>query len=555
MQWLAFGRRTATSQRKEGREEKRHRFSRSGRPRNLSWPVEKRSIQSSAQLLPELFAMDVVRPRSRSPPWRRPPPPLQSPGLGRKPDYYVGTLPSINYLDMEKIKREASEYSPRNPSTTMPAPLQISQLHMYSGPPPPYSYPSSTASSVLGLTGYISPPGSRRTSDDDKEPQAALRQQSLPSIHEALGKDQALLYSSGPPSIVPPAQTSVPVSVHTPTTPVSRSHPDAVLLGPPNPYASSAQPLPYNHEPSDRRAQQAHRKGSQGDDPPLRSSRFATHDLSSQPVDYTAISSPPVRPSPLPMQHQNSSPTYNSVTPHASSVLPQPAYYGQPAYSYPPQMASVLSYQNQGAQPGAWRTDGTETDRAEEIRKAASKRSPPSGHHGGQHYGESVKRHLDIFDLETSLNEVIGQIAMLMDHAKCFAQIADGSGRALDFSRHYGQRAHQASRTGPLPSSLPTLGEVDDMARRQTHVLDSLARIREVIITQQHALAEQRSRDEASKVSSEYGDDGTSYSDKGEGGGGFAGADAKKRRGVRFMPYESSRTNIPIAQCTTWTLS
>ena len=493
--------------------------------------------------------MDVVRPRSRSPPWRRPLQPLQSPGLGHKPDYYAETLPSINYLDMEKIKREASEYSQRKPPTTvpaMPAPLQTSQLHMYSGPPPPYSYPSSTASSVLGLTGYISPPDSRRTSDDDKDSQAALRQQSLPSIHEALGKDQPLLYSSGPPSIVPPTQTSVPVSVHTPTTPVPRSHPDAVLSGPPNPYASSAQPLPYNHEPSDRRAQQVPRKSSQGEDPPLRSSRFATHDLNSQTVDHTTISSPnpAVRPKPLPMQHQNSSPMYNSVMPHATTVLPQPAYYGQPAYSYPPQSASILSYQNQVAQPTAWRTDSTEIDRAEEMRKAASKRSPPSGHHGGQHYGESVKRHLDIFDLETSLNEVIGRIALLRDHTKHFVQIADGSGRALDFSRHYGQRAHQASRSGPLPSSLPTLGEVDDMVRRQTHVLDSLARIREVIITQQHALAEQRSRDEANKVSSDYGEDGTSYSDKGDGGGGFAGADAKKRRGVCFMPFDSDRTNL-----------
>lgn len=36
------------------------------------------------------------------------------------------------------------------------------------------------------------------------------------------------------------------------------------------------------------------------------------------------------------------------------------------------------------------------------MRKAASKTDPLTG----QTYGESVKRHLDIFDLETSLNEV-----------------------------------------------------------------------------------------------------------------------------------------------------
>lgn len=55
----------------------------------------------------------------------------------------------------------------------------------------------------------------------------------------------------------------------------------------------------------------------------------------------------------------------------------------------------------------AWRSDGLEIDRAEEMRKAASKTNCLTGQ-TGQTYGESVKRHLDIFDLETSLNEVSG---------------------------------------------------------------------------------------------------------------------------------------------------
>ena len=36
------------------------------------------------------------------------------------------------------------------------------------------------------------------------------------------------------------------------------------------------------------------------------------------------------------------------------------------------------------------------------MRKVAPKGSPG----GSQHYGESVKRHLESFELETSLNEV-----------------------------------------------------------------------------------------------------------------------------------------------------
>ena len=83
-----------------------------------------------------------------------------------------------------------------------------------------------------------------------------------------------------------------------------------------------------------------------------------------------------------------------------------------------------------------------------------------------------------------------------------------------------------------LPSVLPSLSEIDDMLRRQSRVLESLSRIKEVVITQQHALAEQRNRDEANKVSSDYGEDGSGYSDKADGAGGFAGPDSKKRRGV-----------------------
>ena len=71
------------------------------------------------------------------------------------------------------------------------------------------------------------------------------------------------------------------------------------------------------------------------------------------------------------------------------------------------------------------------------------------------------------------------------------------------------------------------------MIRRQNRVLESMMRIREVVIAQQHAIAEQRSREEASKAHpTDYGDDHGPYQEKTEGGGGFAGPDPKKRRGV-----------------------
>ena len=72
----------------------------------------------------------------------------------------------------------------------------------------------------------------------------------------------------------------------------------------------------------------------------------------------------------------------------------------QAPFSYPSSSANIPSYPHAALQPPTWRSAGSEIDRAEEARRAASKGSPK------MKYGESVKRHLEIFDLETSLNEV-----------------------------------------------------------------------------------------------------------------------------------------------------
>ncbi|KAL9014686.1 MAG: hypothetical protein Q9173_000658 [Seirophora scorigena] len=158
-----------------------------------------------------------------------------------------------------------------------------------------------------------------------------------------------------------------------------------------------------------------------------------------------------------------------------------------------------------------WRCPEGENERVEDYRRNPMKEAlvKPS-------YGEAVKRHLDNFDLETSLNE-----------------IAEGSGRALDFCKHYGSRAHQAQRSGPVPGSMPTLAECDDLMDKQRRVLESMQRIKEVVVAQQHALAEQRNYENSYKPSAEPDDEGANFHDKREGGGGFAGAEAKKRRGSR----------------------
>jgi hypothetical protein len=82
------------------------------------------------------------------------------------------------------------------------------------------------------------------------------------------------------------------------------------------------------------------------------------------------------------------------------------------------------------------------------------------------------------------------------------------------------------------PASIPSLGEVDDLMKQEIRVAESLTRIREVVVNQQAALVEQ-AQDPRYKAMNGYDHEGpNSYHDDAKGGGGFAGSDPKKRRGV-----------------------
>ena len=89
------------------------------------------------------------------------------------------------------------------------------------------------------------------------------------------------------------------------------------------------------------------------------------------------------------------------------------------------------------------------------------------------------------------------------------------------------------------------------MIRQQNKVLDAMSRIRDVICKQQQALVEQRNYDQQNyKAAPSETDENesSSYIDKVEGSGGFAGADAKKRRGKAAPPgrcHSCNRAETP----------
>lgn len=126
-------------------------------------------------------------------------------------------------------------------------------------------------------------------------------------------------------------------------------------------------------------------------------------------------------------------------------------------------------------------------------------------------YGESVKRHLESFDLEASLNEM-----------------AEGAGRITDFSKIYRQRAHENQRIGMTPQSMPRLEEVDDMLKHSERIQISLQRMREVVFNHQASIVEPP---QYPRMNGYEHDAQSNYGEDTKGAGGFAGPDPKKRRG------------------------
>lgn len=79
------------------------------------------------------------------------------------------------------------------------------------------------------------------------------------------------------------------------------------------------------------------------------------------------------------------------------------------------------------------------------------------------------------------------------------------------------------------------------MIQRQSEVLDCMKRIKNVIdAQQQEALKQRLSQEQRYNAVNDYDDEISGPYDKLEGAGGFAGGDAKKRRGVCRMREPSA---------------
>lgn len=272
-----------------------------------------------------------------------------------------------------------------------PAPL-LSPTNMYPGQQSPFSYSTSTHNAAPP-PGYISPPDSRRALEEDKE-RISQQRQSLPSIHEALGNESPLPYPGPPTSVAPTQQTQHPP----PRAPSLVSRPGGEApQGPPNPFSNGASTGPFMRDSTYQQPQ------LQGDvsrstigsvntrdsrNPSLQS--LASSNKSPTQSAKTGITS---------ISGSQHSSGYEYSAPGSAGGVTSPNGYGpihhtfpfqsQPppgAPSYPTSHYDTRPYMAPSWKPGV----------GEPIRP------PISGHP----YGDSVKRHLDIYDVESSLNEV-----------------------------------------------------------------------------------------------------------------------------------------------------
>ncbi|KNG45460.1 glutamate-cysteine ligase [Stemphylium lycopersici] len=444
-------------------------------------------------------------------------------------------LPSINHMDADRVKRGEVEYQRKHSAAPMPSPL-----HPYAGSSHLHSnHQSSVASTVPGsLGGLLSPPESRRTSGDERETQRATARQSLPSIHEALGgSEQPLSY---PATVPPPSSiTSAPQHYHPSSAAPSPAEQRPRQYPPDLQHAGQGPSNPFSHPRSPYLASSAPQAGPPPPPAPVHTESLPRPPFSDPRPPYSTPQHNPKLPSLHPIKTAQSpppsatrpNPPYSSYPPPASnyeSSAPQSAgpmnhqqHYPHYPPSYPssapsastpnsayPPSASTYSAPPRYA-PQSWQ-DNSEMARLEEKKIGRSSLAP---------YGESVKRHLESFDIDASLNEM-----------------ADGSGRISEFSKIYRQRAHENQRIGMTPQSMPRLEEVDEMLKQAERIQMSLQRMRDVVLNHHQASIVEPTQDPRYRPMNGYDDSGSNYGDDTKGMGGFAGGDNKTRKRGRAAP-------------------
>lgn len=456
-------------------------------------------------------------------------------------------LPSINHLDSDSVKQHVHDF----PYKQQPVPTPRSaSIHHYTSPPSHHPHtnhqPPPASAPPASLAGLLSPPQRpAMSSEQEKDSHPSTLGHSLPSIHEALGSEQPPSYPSTVPppsalaSAAPPPPHPIPTSLA--TSPVEcRPHPLPSTLharqGSSNPFSHSRTPYlafsaPQAQVPPPPPPPPPHSQNEPMAHPPVSDS----HPSYSTPQEKPKL--PTLHPlntsqSPSIQADRRNTPYSSYPTPSAHYEIPAPPsansgpqHYPYAHYShYSPQSAPSTHAPNPvypqstprfstppRYQPPVWREAKSDLAHLEEKKIHRTSLAP---------YGDSVKRHLESFDLEASLNEM-----------------ADGAGNIAEFSKVYRQRAHENQRIGMTPQSMPRLEEVDDMLKQSERIQMSLQRMRDVVFSHQQASLVETPQDPRYRSTTGYDPDSASnYGDDNKASNGFANGDGKTRKRGRAAP-------------------
>ena len=228
---------------------------------------------------------------------------------------------------------------------------------------------------------------------DDK---ASGLRQSLPSIQEALGGDSTMPFSAS--NIVPALPATSRSTQQAPSFGAGQSLPEAPS-GPPNPFSQG----PLAGLPTEA-------------DPYL--ARSVKHQECPSEQDRSKASFPSINTAePIPA----SSHTFDTSSPNSRSVHPLPSvpYQQSPhlnnygpssdlSSSQIPPYRSPYTYSTEGSNPPSSTFQPVpDYSRFNPAFKFGERKPSIPRSHPVQPYSDSVKRHLDIFDVEVALNEVI----------------------------------------------------------------------------------------------------------------------------------------------------
>ncbi|KAI9644161.1 hypothetical protein NHQ30_007514 [Ciborinia camelliae] len=439
-----------------------------------------------------------------------------------------GILSIMNREHIERINTD-TRYIHSNPMAA-PTTASPASAHYSNGAPYSAGWPGSSH------TGLISPPESRRTSNDKAPPlplqNNTAHRQSLPSIQEALsststkpGPYASPVSASAPPShpqipytqsqVLPPPRTyeqggsfqssqsrqpSPPVPIQPP--PFSRPDLDARSFAEPKRqpllHPSIPQPPPANSYAAPRYEAPRYEQGPRGTE------RFIERSMN----EYG-------QPSPLHNQHPYGNAPAQPIHPsHPPPHAPHGQGYPQP--HHPPRDDRDLS----GAGYKNYKTQN-------------------------EPFNQGLKRQLEVWDVDNNLAQVGSPLSYTLVIFTNLWKINVAATEVQLWSRHFNAISQEQPRSHiAIPERSPDRRAIEDMLTHGNRIVSCLHRMLDTAVQQQQHAADEQSR--GARLVPDYDDESIYGDDRHHQN--FGGPDNKKRRGVRISSIRAVRNFLTIEQ-------